>query len=143
MAHSPDAARVRGALRQVYVSRVKSSLKLLFFGGELVGEGFDFIALLDRLLLLLLGGNGVGDGFLLVGVGLRLGCGCSHSLPGADGSAKNQAGGNGGSGGEGGFVLAGEFLKAVHGSWGTGEDGFVGKVTLDISREAAGRFVAA
>ena len=47
------------------------------------------------------------------------------------------------SGGKGGFVLTGEFLEAVHGSWGASEDGFVGKVTLDVGGEGGGGFVAA
>ena len=50
--------------------------------------------------------------------------------------------GDGGGGGEGGFVFAGEFLEAVHGSWGASEDRFVGKVTLNVGGEGAGRFVA-
>ena len=51
--------------------------------------------------------------------------------------------GDGGGGGEGGFVFAGEFLEAVHGSWGASEDRFVGKITLNVGGQGAGRFVAA
>ena len=47
-----------------------------------------------------------------------------------------------GRGGEGRFVFAGEFLKVVHGSWGASEDRFVGKVTLNVSRECRGRLIA-
>ena len=40
-------------------------------------------------------------------------------------------------------MFTGEFLEAVHGGWGAGEDGFVGKVTLDVGGEGGGGFVAA
>src|SRR5688572_21482222 len=81
----------------------------------------------------------VSNSLLLVRVGLCLGCRGSDSLPGADRGAKYQAEHDCGGGGEDGFVFAGEFSEAVHGSWGASEDRFVGKVTLNVGGEAAGR----
>src|SRR5437762_3427958 len=65
------------------------------------------------------------------------------AMLGAERGDENEARRNRGGGGEGGLVFAGEFLEAVHGSWGAGEDGFVGKVTLDVGGQGAGRLVAA
>ena len=39
-------------------------------------------------------------------------------------------------------MFAGEFFEAVHGSWGASEDGFVGKVTLNVGSERRRGFVA-
>src|SRR5438270_438751 len=122
---------------------------------ELLIEGLYLVALLDRLLLLFFGHRSVGDGLLFighsfplirngllfVGVGLCLGCCSSRSLPGADGGAENEADSDCGGSGESWFVLPGEFVKAVHGSWRASEDRFVGKITLNVGGKAAGRFV--
>jgi hypothetical protein len=131
-------------------------LKLLLFGGKLVGEGFDFIALPLGLIALLVGvlgallrGGGIrfcflliGNSFLLVSNGLGLGCRRSDGLPGTDRGSENQACCDDGNGGKGGFVFAGEFLEAVHGSWGASEDRFVGKITLYVGGKGGRRLIA-
>jgi hypothetical protein len=53
-------------------------------------------------------------------------------LAGRDCGAEEEAGGNSEGGSEGWFAFAREFLEARHGSWGTGEHRFVGKVTLIV-----------
>src|SRR5436190_20906637 len=110
--YSANIAAVPCFLCHVNVIRVQRPLQLLLFGGELIGEGFDFIALPDRLLLLLLRGGGIGNGLLLVGFsalsllcfpcrsffGLAFGCCRAHSLPGTYRRTKKEAHSNCGSG---------------------------------------------
>src|SRR2546421_485332 len=100
----------------------------MVFGGELIGEGFDFIALPDRLLLLLLRGGGIGNGLLLVGFsalsllcfsccsffGLAFGRCRADSLPGTYRGAKKEAHSNRGCGSEGGSMLTGKLLESIH-----------------------------
>src|SRR5688572_20331875 len=63
-------ATVPGLLGHVDVVGVHGSLELLLFGGELVGEGFDFVALLLGFVALLSCFSGFFFGFLGAGLGL-------------------------------------------------------------------------
>src|SRR5215211_2203445 len=68
--HAVCRSCLPGMLRQIHVGRIKRSMKLLLFGGELVGEVFDFVALPLSLVALLLGFIALGRRFLGLLLGL-------------------------------------------------------------------------
>src|SRR2546423_11981407 len=76
-----DIPGVPSFLGHVDVVGIEGSLKLLLFGGELVGEGFDFVTLFLGLVALLGGLFGFLVGFLSIGFCLSLGHGGSDGLP--------------------------------------------------------------